>query len=335
MQILTLSNLTENLKTKLEEFVFTHPNSNFFQSFKAFEFFQIVNNYEPVLLIVEDENIIIGSLLAVIISEGIGLKGYFSKRSIIWGGPLVKDENSEVYHSLLIELDNIISNKAIYTQFRNLFDTSDLTYILADKGYLLQEHLDIIVDLTKSEQELWEEVNSKRKNEIRRAEKEGTIFKVSENRSDIAPSYEILKEVYDRAKLPLPEKSFFEVAFDTLGADIFKIFLAIYKGNIIGTMYTLCYKDTIYDWYAGSYQKYYQKYPNDLIPWKVFLWGKENGFNKFDFGGAGKPGLPYGVREYKKKFGGQFVSYGRYEKINKPILYKISKLGFKVYQIFK
>jgi lipid II:glycine glycyltransferase (peptidoglycan interpeptide bridge formation enzyme) len=76
-------------------------------------------------------------------------------------------------------------------------------------------------------------------------------------------------------------------------------------------------------------------HPNDLIPWDVFLWGKENGFTRFDFGGAGKPDVPYGVREYKKKFGGKMVSYGRYEKINKPNLMKIAKTGFQIMQWLK
>ena len=36
------------------------------------------------------------------------------------------------------------------------------------------------------------------------------------------------------------------------------------------------------------------------------------------FGGAGKPDKPYGVRDYKLKFGGQLVNWGRFEKVHKP-----------------
>lgn len=216
-----------------------------------------------------------------------------------------------------------------------MFDLSDLHTNLLSKDYRYEEHLNIIIDLTKSEKELWNDVHSKRRNEIRRAEREETTVKISQIKEDIEPSYEILKEVYERAKLPLPKKDYFNLAYDELGSERFIIFLAMNQGKIIGTMYTLCYKDTIYNWYAGSYQEYYKKYPNDLIPWKVFLWGKENGYKKFDFGGAGKPGVSYGVRDYKKKFGGEFVNYGRYEKIHKPFLFKIAKLGFKVYRKIK
>jgi serine/alanine adding enzyme len=113
---------------------------------------------------------------------------------------------------------------------------------------------------------------------------------------------------------------------------MFKIFLAMSEGKIIGTMYVLCFKDVMYDWYAGSFKAYYNKYPNDLIPWEAFLWGKMNGYKYFDFGGAGKPDIPYGVRDYKLKFGGELVNYGRFEKIHKPFLMELGKLGLKTYK---
>ena len=280
-------------------------------------------------------NEIVGSLLSVVMKEGGGLKGYFSKRCIICGGPLVKNERSEVYSQLLEKFNEIGGKKAIYTQFRNFFDLVEVKPNFEKLGWQFEEHLNIIIDLSKTEEELWKEVHSKRRNEIRRAEKEGTCFRVLENKDELGTTYPILKEVYGRAKLPLPGIQFFRTAYDILGPDQFKIFLAVNGEKIIGTMYVLCFKGIMYDWYAGSYQAYYKKYPNDLIPWKVFLWGKENGFKIFDFGGAGKPDVPYGVRDYKKKFGGRFVNYGRFEKIHKPLFFQFGKLGLKVWQTLK
>ena len=50
----------------------------------------------------------------------------------------------------------------------------------------------------------------------------------------------------------------------------------------------------------------------------------EERFKSFDFGGAGKPDVPYGVRDHKLKFGGQMVEYGRFEKINNKLVYSIA-----------
>lgn len=321
--------------TKLDKFVYNHPHGNFFQSVNAFLFFQSVDNYEPILIVASEDEGIVGSLLAVVIKEGKGLKTLFSRRAIVWGGPLVKDDDPEILFKILEKFNEISKQNAIYSQFRNFYDMKKFLNAFIEQGWVFEEHLNIIVDLSKSEDDLWNEMDSKGRNKIRRAENEGTCFKVLENRIELDVTYDILKEIYNRTKLPFPQKNFFEKAYDILAPDNFNIFLALNRDKIIGTMYVLCFKDILYDWYAGSYEPFYKKYPNDLIPWKVFLWGRENGFKKFDFGGAGKPGIPYGVRDYKKKFGGEFVNYGRFVNIYKPFLYQIGKLGLKVWQQFK
>jgi lipid II:glycine glycyltransferase (peptidoglycan interpeptide bridge formation enzyme) len=61
-------------------------------------------------------------------------------------------------------------------------------------------------------------------------------------------------------------------------------------------------------------------------------WGHNNGYEKFDFGGAGKPDEEYGVRDYKLKFGGELVNWGRFQKVHKPFLMRVGKLGFKIWQ---
>ena len=54
----------------------------------------------------------------------------------------------------------------------------------------------------------------------------------------------------------------------------------------------------------------------------------------FDFGGAGKPNEEYGVRDFKKKYGGKLVNFGRYEKVHSPKKLKVSKQVFKLVRKF-
>ena len=157
------------------------------------------------------------------------------------------------------------------------------------------------------------------------------VVKESTDLESLKSSYNILKEVYKRAKIPLADIDLFNNALNVLGEKKMIRFLgAYYNEKIIGVMILFAYKGVIYDWYAGSYSEYYKKYPNDLLPWKVFLQFKGDGFTMFDFGGAGKPNVPYGVRDYKKKFGGEFVNLGRYEIIHKKFLFSIIKQAFKL-----
>jgi lipid II:glycine glycyltransferase (peptidoglycan interpeptide bridge formation enzyme) len=68
---------------------------------------------------------------------------------------------------------------------------------------------------------------------------------------------------------------------------------------------------------------------------EVFLWGHERGFTRFDFGGAGKPNVPYGVRDYKLKFGGELVNTGRMIRIHRPFNYAFATKAYRLLQVVK
>jgi hypothetical protein len=46
--------------------------------------------------------------------------------------------------------------------------------------------------------------------------------------------------------------------------------------------------------------------------------------------GAGEPGVPYGVRDFKSEFGGTMVEHGRFLCVSKPWLYKIGAMGVRI-----
>ena len=102
---------------------------------------------------------------------------------------------------------------------------------------------------------------------------------------------------------------------------------------MVAAQVRLCYRDTVYAWFGGSDENYYHVRPNDFLLWNVLLWSKANNFSIFDFGGAGKPNVPYGVRDYKIKYGGDLVNYGRFEIVHNKILMYIGRLAFKLYKL--
>ena len=323
-------------KDKWAGFVLAHPNGSIFQTPDIFEVYLNTRNYEPLVMASIEQDELNGILVAVIQKEFPGLVGRLTARSIIWGGPLAKENNQEIIGSLLEHYDLLVKRKAVYTQFRNLFDMKTASGLFIKSGYSYEEHLNILIDLNFSEEQLWKGIHSKRRNEIRKAEKEGLTVDEIDNPDSIRRTYPILKEVYQRAKLPIPDQSLFYNAFKILGSKGYmKVFGAFYQDKLIGTMYVFSCHKRIYDWYAGSFREYYRKHPNDIIPWAVIRKSKEQGYSVFDFGGAGKPGLPYKVRDYKMQYGGEVVNFGRFEKINQPFIYDISKFAFKIWQKLK
>lgn len=333
----TLKNPTHEQLADIEEFVKVHPDATFFQSPRFFTSCQSTPLLEPSYFVAyDDSGHLVGILLAFRqVQYRFFPLNFLSSRYIIWGGPLVANNDTLVYRGLYKEYTQNAS-PAIYTQVRNLSDHSHNVDWMMQMGYTYEAHLDIVVDLKKSEDQLWKEVHTKRRNEIRRAIQEGTSFEIRSDEEALKNCYGILEEVYHRAKLPLPSKHHFQALLEnSSGSEGLKLFVANYEGKIIGCMLCLAYGTTLFDYYAGAYREYYNKYPNDLVPWEVFRWGKQNGFTRFAFGGAGKPNVPYGVRDYKKKFGGEFVNYGRFEKIHYPGLFKLILPAFKLWKMLK
>jgi serine/alanine adding enzyme len=259
------------------------------------------------------------------------IKNFFTRRAIIFGNPGGDEMDERSLGLLLTQLRNDLAGKAIYIEFRNLTDQSNYRDIYAASRFQYEDHLNILVDLTKTEDDLWKELTAKRRNGIRRAIKEGTTFRVSNDLETLQECYSILSEVYLRAKLPLYKYSFFYNLFTVLKDEAkLHLFIAEFDGEVIGCMIALGYMGVLYDFYAGARKEYYHKYPNDLIPWEVFRWAKNNGYHQFDFGGCGKPNVPYSVRDYKKQFGGEMVNWGRFRLIlNKP-LYKFGEFGVRL-----
>jgi lipid II:glycine glycyltransferase (peptidoglycan interpeptide bridge formation enzyme) len=141
--------------------------------------------------------------------------------------------------------------------------------------------------------------------------------------------YQLLERTYANADVPLADGSLFEAAFEILHPRrMIKFLLARLGDSYIAGSVELLYKDTIYGWYGGVERAFSGYVPNELLQWNIFRWGAENGYKVYDFGGAGKPDEEYGVRDFKAKFGGELVCYGRNTHVHSPRLLWLSKLGY-------
>lgn len=318
------------------EFVSNHPKGNIFQTPEMYEVYKRTKRYEPIFLAVVDSSEKVQALLlAHVIREFDGFIGSFSSRSIIQGGPLFveNDAGEGALKLLLIDYDKIANKKALYTQIRNLYDTSKFKEVFLQNGYGCEEHLNFLVDLTQSKDELWRGLTKNRKKGINRALRHGLSVEEIRNKSNLHIFYKILQETYKNAGLPLVDFSLFESVFDKLtSSNKAKFYFAKNGNECIGARAILVYNDFIHDWYAGARSNSLKLYPNEFLVWKILEWGCENGYKTFDFGGAGKANEEYGPREFKRRFGGKIVEYGRYIKAYSPKKLWLAEKGFKVWK---
>jgi serine/alanine adding enzyme len=200
------------------EFVKNHPQGNIFQTPEYFySFYKQKDSDAAIVAIFSNETKeFLGLVVAIILQEGKGLKGVFSRRAIIMGSPLVKENNVELMDALLNAYNLKVKDKVIYSQFRNMFDMQSFSDAFHRNGYFYEDHLNIIIDITKSEEVLWNEVHSKRRNQIRKAIKENLEVKELKGKDNLKIAFEILKEVYSNANLPLLSFECFKKVYENL-----------------------------------------------------------------------------------------------------------------------
>ena len=336
-------NMSENIKIKTfvnnkdwNKFVDNHPHGNIFQTSDMAEVYKRTRNYEPIsLAAINEKDEILAFLLAFVRYEMSGTLGSFSAHSIIQGGPLfVEDERGvDALKVLMIGYDKIACKKVLYTEIRNMWDTSAFCDVFNEMGYEFEDHLNFLVDLTKPKEVLWSNLSKSKRRFIKKARQEGVIIEEIKDRNLVPIFYGLLRQTYRNAKIPLADISLFESAFDILmPKKLLKLFMAKYGDEYIGGIMCPIYKEVITEWYVAGSREHSKLYPSELVTWHPIEWGLENGYQTFDFLGAGKPNKEYGVRDFKKQFGGKLVNYGRYIKVHSPIKMKIARIGFGVYR---
>jgi len=316
-------------------FLQKNSNANTFQTLEYYLSQKNNTKQHPFLFGVYDKNNLVGIVSGFVIRNGIGIISKLTSRAIIIGGPLLASDinNKDTILDFLLKGIKInFKNKVVYIEFRNIWDMSNYRHIFINNGFEYEDHLDILINLKKSEQELWNAMTRDRKKSIKKGQKELEIKLISENNEyQIDSVYSLLRLVYKRIGLPLPHKDFFLNVIKSLyPKGYIKIFGAYKDSVLIGVRLVFCYNGLIYDWYAGANDDFLEYRPNDILIWSILKWGHDNGYKQFDFGGAGKPNVPYGVRDYKLKFGGILVNYGRFEYVNKPVIMFLGKTLIKL-----
>jgi serine/alanine adding enzyme len=321
-------------KTTWGNFVYSHPQGNIFQTPEMAEVYKNTKNYLPLTLAAIDSHSdeITALLNTAIINEIGGSLKSLTARSIIFGGPLYYNNlnGCESVRLLMEHYDAIIGRSAVYTEIRNLWDTNNSPFL---QDYIYEEHLNFLVDLSAGKDKMWKNLSKARRYGITKSSKMGVTIHEISSENELGTLYFLLKDTYNRARHPLADKSLFDAVYTHLvQKNMGKIFFANLENNSIGAIILLLYKENIYHWYSCSLNDYSKFYPNDILVWHALEWGSMNNYSIFDFMGAGKPDQNYGVREFKRQFGGAMVNYGRYKKVHSPIKYWIAQKGLAVYK---
>lgn len=188
----------------------------------------------------------------------------------------------------------------------------------------------IILDISKSEDELLNQMHSKTRYNIRLAQRKGIEVKESNNQESLGVFVKLLKQTAQRDKFFLHSQEYYQEMMDILGQDMVKLFLAKYKNKIVAANLICFFNQTVIYLHGASDYRYHQLMAPYLVQWQVIQEAKEMGFKYYDFWGIDEDKWP-GVTRFKKGFSGQEVNYpGSYDLVYKKFWYWLYKVGRRV-----
>lgn len=318
-------------------FVAEHPGSNIFHTPEMFQVFARAKGHQAALWATTDEG---GQVLALMLPVQITLAGGLARRlttrAVAYGSVLCDPSpaGKEALRVLLRTYVQEIGRGVLFTELRNLSDLSPVQPVLDDCGFVYEDHLNYLIDVGRPVEEIMQGIGARTRKNIRRGLRHGevAIEEITE-REQVARCYDLLRQTYAAAQVPLTDSSLFEAAFEILYPQgMIRFVLARVGDAYVGTSVELLYKDVVYGWYGGVDRAYTRYNPNELLMWNILEWSAQNRYRTYDFGGAGKLEEEYGVRDFKAKFGGELVCYGRNMFVHAPGMLAISRRGYQIYQ---
>ena len=316
-------------KDKWNNFLDYHKYSSIFQRHEIADVYNNTKNMSGLRFVVFNKKDDILACMTIKIESKKFLKSLTSI-AIIENAPLYEDseQGREAAKFLIEHYNKYIKKKALYSNVK-IGNNTFLVDLYESNNYRHSISLNFEINLNRTVDEVFKSIHKSRRKNIKKAAKKGiTIVEAKEDL--IQEFYRILEKTYDTIKIPVPDISYFNSAFTFMPNNV-KLFLAKYQDRFIAGRIVLVYNQKILDWYTGAVSEYLNMFPNDALIWYILEWGCKNGYKIFDFGGAGVPEKEYGVREFKRRFGGELIKFDTFIKIHRPALLWFVKRGYKVY----
>jgi hypothetical protein len=244
-----------------------------------------------------------------------------------------KKKSIDAARSLLQEYDCIAKKNVVYSKIRMTFDKAKSKCdIWAMNDYSFDGFDNFVISLKNGEEEVIKGISKKIMRRIRQGDSKFEFKSYLGKKShDIPKIHKLIESTYTRSNLGIPDISHFEAIFKHLVENgLANIHLVEYQNKPVSGMITLLFKNIIYGWYLGSSYEFKNIPSSEYLTWSVLKWSLDKKYDYFDWGGNGDPKKFLGFREYKRKFGGDTIDYGIYNKVQKANYYKIIEAGKKI-----
>jgi len=197
-----------------------------------------------------------------------------------------------------------------------------------------------MLDIAKSEEELFKNLKPKTRYNIRLAQKKGVIIKEENNDK----GFKIFDDLYfttcKRQKYYGHTAKYHQIVWNNLKNSIGHILVAYYQDQPLVVYQLWYFKDQIYYVYGGSSEIHRNLMAANLLMWEAIKLGKKLGAKQFDMWGSLPPNYdqnhPWaGFTKFKEGYGTKFTELvGSYDLLINPFLYQLYNYGYFIRNIY-
>jgi serine/alanine adding enzyme len=325
---------TNILSTETEEeillFLQKESPESVFHLPQIFTLYALTKGYIPVYFVHYEDEKINGLMLVVIIRSYYLWQ--FGKRAMIMQRPVIKTGKPEVMSELLDAFKAAQGDKVFYTELRNCKRDEELDLVLSAHEFIPQERINLFIDFGSAD--TFKKLSESKQRQVNKGIDAGVSIEPFSDIYEVSTFYGILKDLYKRkVRKPLPDKSFFISAFRLSRQNKCIHLLAIKYNRMVigGILLAGCKGETFYEWYIGGlHQEYKHLFPSVMATWGGIQQAGEYNATRFDFMGGGIPGVPYGVRDFKARFGSEEEINYRWTWTKYPVILKLARRIIKI-----
>jgi hypothetical protein len=236
-------------------------------------------------------------------------------------GPLLRGRSAR---SLASEFPKRFStfalDQGVVTEFVRLHPWKALTGALFENCLHFDREI-VYVDLTWTEQKLWDSFTHACRKNIKRSQCENVRVFEAQTIGDIREFYRLyIQTMNDRKALAHYYFSldYFSTIFDQL-RDNARFVLAEYKNQVVaGTLY-LHDRDDVYSYLGGADSNFQRVRPTNAVIHSTILWSKRQGKKRLILGGSYSPND--GILRFKASFSPERARFFVYKRVHLPNKY--------------
>lgn len=190
------------------------------------------------------------------------------------------------------------------------------------------------LDLTTPEDELFANLHSKTRYNVRLAHKKGVVIYEDTSQEGMDIYLDILAETTKRQGFYAHGPEYFQAMWQTLGASgMMKIFHAVYENTVVTSWIMFQHNGVLYYPYGASRAVHRNVMASNLMMWEMIKYGQSQNLKVFDMWGSLGPDADkkhpwYGFHKFKQGYNGQLVEFvGTFDLVINPMMYKVFRVG--------